>query len=459
VLTYEDNQTLRQSYKQEFTRMAGATARRPNTKSTGTRRSSHLKVSPNDAALSNQKKYDKEFSHRHSKKYRDSSRRSSGRKNRVHPAMLSNDENGSSSQRNSFKPNLTVDTTSANIANEHRGPSCPTPNGMRGSRDLRSPGMPKSPAAESVPIPDFITQTDANGNATTPRSAHAIEAARKTKLNVSSPENKTIPASKRGEPADDDSIGKDTVTETCETLVDSLRMMCCCLANPDMEDSDGNQKKIISKGTQESEDNAESKNVRPKLLGSIHPNDVGKKCLVLDLDETLVHSSFRAVEGADFVIPVKIEDVVHFVYVAKRPGVDEFLLEMSKHYEIVIYTASLNKYADPLLDLLDVHKVIRYRLFRESCVFYEGNYVKDLSVLDRDIASTIIIDNSPNSYLFHPENAIDCSSFIDDPRDRELDQIGSFLTGIKDAKDVRGLAPQWRDWPVIDPIDEEQTER
>lgn len=440
--------------------MAGANGRRTSTKSNGTRRSSHLKVSPTGAELSDHRKYEKEGSDRHSKQYRNSSRRSSGRRNRVHPAMLSNDENGSSSQKTTYKPNLTVDTSSANNDNEHRGPSCPTPNGMRGSKDLRSPGMPKSPAAESVPIPDFITQTDASGNATTPRSAQAIVAARKSKLDISSPESKTIPASGRGDPADDDdSISKDTVQETCETLVDSLRMMCCCLASPDMEESHTHQKKITSKETLESEDIAEAKTVRPKLLGSIHPNDEGKKCLVLDLDETLVHSSFRAVEGADFVIPVKIEDVVHFVYVAKRPGVDEFLLEMSKHYEIVIYTASLNKYADPLLDLLDVHKVIRYRLFRESCVFYEGNYVKDLSVLDRDISSTIIIDNSPNSYLFHPENAIDCSSFIDDPRDRELDQIGSFLTGIKDAKDVRGLAPKWRDWPMVNPIEEERPER
>lgn len=146
---------------------------------------------------------------------------------------------------------------------------------------------------------------------------------------------------------------------------------------------------------------------------------------------------------------LQIEDVVHFVYVAKRPGVDEFLLEMAKHYEIVIYTASLNKYADPLLDLLDPHKVIRSRLFRESCVYYEGNYVKDLSLLDRDLSQAIIIDNSPSSYVFHPENAIDCSSFIDDPADRELDQIGAFLAGIKDTRDVRGVAPQWREWPNV----------
>ncbi|KAL7537877.1 hypothetical protein ACHAXR_008138 [Thalassiosira sp. AJA248-18] len=189
---------------------------------------------------------------------------------------------------------------------------------------------------------------------------------------------------------------------------------------------------------------------RIKLLPELHSDDCGKKCLVLDLDETLVHSSFRAVPGADFVIPVQIEDVVHFVYVAKRPGVDEFLLEMAKHYEIVVYTASLNKYADVLLDLLDPHRVIRTRLFRESCVFYEGNYVKDLSLLNRPLSQSVIIDNSPASYLFHPENAIDCTSFIDDVSDRELDQIGKFLVGVKDVEDMRGTVNLWRHWPNVD---------
>jgi RNA polymerase II subunit A small phosphatase-like protein len=142
---------------------------------------------------------------------------------------------------------------------------------------------------------------------------------------------------------------------------------------------------------------------------------------------------------------------VHFVYVIKRPGVDEFLIEMAKHYEIVIYTASLNKYADPLLDLLDPHNTIRFRLFRESCVYYEGSYVKDLNLVNRDLSQTIIIDNSPASYLFHPENAIDCSSFIDDPADRELFQIGSFLRGVKNVNDVRerGVMNMWRQWPRI----------
>ena len=133
----------------------------------------------------------------------------------------------------------------------------------------------------------------------------------------------------------------------------------------------------------------------------------------------------------------------------KRPGVDEFLIEMAKHYEIVVYTASLNKYADPLLDLLDPNQTIRYRLFRESCVYYEGSYVKDLSLLNRDLSQSIIVDNSAASYIFHPENAIDCSSFIDDPMDRELIQIGSFLKGIKNVDNVRGLSNMWREWPRI----------
>ncbi len=141
---------------------------------------------------------------------------------------------------------------------------------------------------------------------------------------------------------------------------------------------------------------------------------------------------------------------MHYVYVAKRPGVDEFLLEMAKHYEIILYTASLNKYADPLLDLLDPHQTIRTRLFRESCVYYEGNYVKDLSLLDRDLRQTIIVDNSPSSYIFHPKNAIDRSSFIDDVMDVELDQIGGFLKSVRKVKDMREVCALWKDWPNID---------
>ena len=78
---------------------------------------------------------------------------------------------------------------------------------------------------------------------------------------------------------------------------------------------------------------------------------------MLDLDETLVHSTFKAPTGreapADIVLPVDIEGRVCNVYILVRPGCLKFLNEMSKYYEVVIFTASLSKYADPLMDILD----------------------------------------------------------------------------------------------------------
>jgi RNA polymerase II subunit A small phosphatase-like protein len=64
---------------------------------------------------------------------------------------------------------------------------------------------------------------------------------------------------------------------------------------------------------------------------------------VLDLDETLVHSSFKLVAQADFIIPVELEGHVHNVYVLKRPGLDEFLRKVGEKFELVVFTASLSK--------------------------------------------------------------------------------------------------------------------
>ncbi|KAJ2909266.1 hypothetical protein GGI21_002055 [Coemansia aciculifera] len=168
----------------------------------------------------------------------------------------------------------------------------------------------------------------------------------------------------------------------------------------------------------------------------------GKKCLVLDLDETLVHSSFREVEHPDYVVPVVLEGQEHNVYVLKRPGVDEFMRIMGQYYEIVVFTASLSMYADPVLDLLDKSKVVHHRLFRESCNLYNGNYVKDLSRLGRDVSQSIIIDNSPASYAFHINNAIGISTWLNDPMDTELRDLIPFLidlTGVDDVSAVLSL--------------------
>ncbi|XP_052235165.1 CTD small phosphatase-like protein isoform X2 [Dreissena polymorpha] len=172
------------------------------------------------------------------------------------------------------------------------------------------------------------------------------------------------------------------------------------------------------------------------LLPAVRPQDSTKKCVVIDLDETLVHSSFKPISNADFIVPVEIDGTVHQVYVLKRPFVDEFLKKMGELFECVLFTASLAKYADPVADLLDKWGVFRARLFRESCVFHRGNYVKDLSRLGRELSQVIIIDNSPASYIFHPDNAVPCQSWFDDMQDTELLDLIPFFEGLAKVDDV-----------------------
>ncbi|KAH8704586.1 HAD-like domain-containing protein [Phaeosphaeriaceae sp. PMI808] len=192
---------------------------------------------------------------------------------------------------------------------------------------------------------------------------------------------------------------------------------------------------IVQSQTSEISEASESQKY---LLGPLAPRFKGKKCLVLDLDETLVHSSFKA----DFTIPVEIEGQYHNVYVIKRPGVDQFMKRVGELYEVVVFTASVSKYGDPLLDQLDIHGVVHHRLFRESCYNHQGNY--DLSQIGRDLKDTIIIDNSPTSYIFHPQHAVPISSWFSDAHDNELldlipvleDLAGSQVSDVSLVLDV-----------------------
>jgi RNA polymerase II subunit A small phosphatase-like protein len=179
------------------------------------------------------------------------------------------------------------------------------------------------------------------------------------------------------------------------------------------------------------------------------PNTTGKKmCLVLDLDETLVHSSFKPVPHSDFILNIEMDGITHKVYVLKRPGVDEFLVRMAEFYELVIFTASLDKYANPLLDLLDKQKTISGRLYREHCTRQGQTYVKDLSRLGRRVGHTLIIDNSPYSYAMHLNNAVPILSWFDDPHDTELLDMMPFLENLTKLDDVAAVLDANKPWRV-----------
>jgi len=170
-----------------------------------------------------------------------------------------------------------------------------------------------------------------------------------------------------------------------------------------------------------------------------------KICLLLDLDETLVHSSFQHVPNSDFEVPITIENQKYNVYVRKRPFVDDFLEEMAKYFEVVIFTASVPKYANPVLDKLDPNHVIQHRLFRHNCTFSGGGFVKDLSRVGRKLNRTLIIDNSAPAFAFHPNHSILIESWFDDPNDTELVKLTSFLEQLSHCSDVRPMLRRWKE--------------
>lgn len=178
-----------------------------------------------------------------------------------------------------------------------------------------------------------------------------------------------------------------------------------------------------------------------------------QKTLILDLDETLIHSMAK---GGRFqtghMVEVKLQasvgaggqiigpQVPILYYVHKRPFCDEFLKKISKWYNLIIFTASVQEYADPVIDWLEVErKYFAGRYYRQHCTFRNGAYIKDLAQVEPDLSKVMILDNSPMSYIFHEDNAIPIEGWISDPTDYELLHLIPLLEGLQYVTDVRAL--------------------
>ena len=165
----------------------------------------------------------------------------------------------------------------------------------------------------------------------------------------------------------------------------------------------------------------------------------GKKTLVLDLDETLVHSTTKKAfpNRKNIILHMKIRNINYTIYVILRPFLEVFLHEMSLCYDLYIFTASLSHYSKNLIEIIDKNKVIKQVLNRENCKFIKGLYLKDLSIFKRDLKDIIIIDNNPLSYTLNKNNGIPISTWIDDPNDKELVKLIPIMRYLSKVTDVR----------------------
>lgn len=175
---------------------------------------------------------------------------------------------------------------------------------------------------------------------------------------------------------------------------------------------------------------------------------VKKKTMVLDLDETLIHSHHDGVlrqtvkpgTPPDFVLKVVIDRHPVRFFVHKRPHVDYFLDIVSQWYDLVVFTASMEIYGAAVADKLDSGRgILKRRYYRQHCHLDYGSYTKDLSAISIDLSSVFILDNSPGAYRAYPDNAIPIKSWFSDPTDTALLNLLPVLDALRFVSDVRSV--------------------
>ncbi|WWC88706.1 uncharacterized protein L201_003619 [Kwoniella dendrophila CBS 6074] len=205
-----------------------------------------------------------------------------------------------------------------------------------------------------------------------------------------------------------------------------------------------------------------------------------QKTLILDLDETLIHSTSRPLNnsnslyygnshsGGGGILGLNFNNLINLnsskskgrnngssreghsvevvlngrstmYHVYKRPYVDHFLKKVASWYTLVIFTASMPEYADPVIDWLDSGRnLFAKRLYRESCHLQSnGSYTKDLTLVEKDLSRVCFMDNSPISYNWNKANALPIEGWTSDPNDEALLQSIPVLDSLRFVNDVR----------------------
>lgn len=143
--------------------------------------------------------------------------------------------------------------------------------------------------------------------------------------------------------------------------------------------------------------------------------------LVLEMKDVLVHPDWTYQTGWRF---------------KKRPGVDYFLEQLARNFEIIVFTADQGMTVFPILDALDPNGYIMYRLVRDATHFVDGHHVKNLDNLNRDLSKVIVIDWDPNSTKLHPENTFNVDRWTGNDDDTTLFDLVAFLKSMYRCRSI-----------------------
>lgn len=139
-----------------------------------------------------------------------------------------------------------------------------------------------------------------------------------------------------------------------------------------------------------------------------------KYCLVLDLDETLIHNL----------------NLPFGEYYLVRPGIFDLFEKVHNIYEIIIYTAAKKEYAYNIIDKIDYKNYIDYILYKKHLVNIEGDWVKKLDLIGRDLKKIIYVDNLEKNAKYNQKNIYQISSWYNNLFDKEITILKEKLINI-----------------------------
>ena len=170
-----------------------------------------------------------------------------------------------------------------------------------------------------------------------------------------------------------------------------------------------------------------------------------KYTLVLDMDETLIHFLYQNKTNNNIFNFNTMEqnDISKVGMFLLRPYAKYFIEKLKDLYEIIIFTNGTKLYCDRIIDLIDPKREnIKYRLYRSHSINKDNDiYLKDLSLLGRDLSKIIIIDDLKKNYKLQEDNGLPITSWMGDLNDTELKDLIPILRrividGVKDTRKI-----------------------